>query len=140
MRKFIIAFVISASFTANAGVEKLGPWITKSEINKMTDQTDFVALNLSPDSYNKAGTDRATSLVLRCSDNKTDAYLSFNDYMGSDNPRFAPQPIQFIKTLAKHKKAIFGFEPYGSTMQVVEFDLSEIDKVVEKISQSCNWK
>ena len=84
--------------------------------------------------------------------------------MGSDNPRitvrlnggkpvksvwgggeggdsaFAPQPIQFIKTLAKHKKAIFGFEPYGSTMQVVEFDLSEIDKVVEKISQSCNWK
>ncbi|WP_252496648.1 type VI secretion system-associated protein TagO [Escherichia coli] len=130
----------------------------------MTDQTDFVALNLSPDSYNKAGTDRATSLVLRCSDNKTDAYLSFNDYMGSDNPRitvrldggkpvksawgggeggdsaFAPQPIQFIKTLAKHKKAIFGFEPYGSTMQVVEFDLSEIDKVVEKISQSCNWK
>ena len=24
---------------------------------------------------------------LRCSDNKTDAYLSFNDYMGSDNPR-----------------------------------------------------
>ncbi|MEB7910347.1 type VI secretion protein, partial [Escherichia coli] len=84
---------------------------------------DFVALNLSPDSYNKAGTDRATSLVLRCSDNKTDAYLSFNDYMGSDNPRitvrldggkpvksvwgggeggdsaFAPQPIQFIKTL-----------------------------------------
>lgn len=156
MRKFILAFVISASFTANAGVEKLGPWITKSEINKMTDQTDFVALNLSPDSYNKAGTDRATSLVLRCSDNKTDAYLSFNDYMGSDNPRitvrldggkpvksvwgggeggdsaFAPQPIQFIKTLAKHKKAIFGFEPYGSTMQVVEFDLSEIDKVVEK--------
>ncbi len=87
MRKFILAFVISASFTANAGVEKLGPWITKSEINKMTDQTDFVALNLSPDSYNKAGTDRATSLVLRCSDNKTDAYLSFNDYMGSDNPR-----------------------------------------------------
>ncbi|HDW9331973.1 TPA: hypothetical protein RM565_004938, partial [Escherichia coli] len=54
MRKFILAFVISASFTANAGVEKLGPWITKSEINKMTDQTDFVALNLSPDSYNKA--------------------------------------------------------------------------------------
>lgn len=87
MRKFILAFVISASFTANAGVEKLGPWITKSEINKMTDQTDFVALNLSPDSYNKAGTDRATSLVLRCSDNKTDAYLSFIDYMGSDNPK-----------------------------------------------------
>ncbi|EIG49442.1 hypothetical protein ESSG_01066 [Escherichia coli H730] len=40
MRKFIIAFVISASFTANAGVEKLGSWITKSEINKMTDQTE----------------------------------------------------------------------------------------------------
>ncbi|MBN6202265.1 hypothetical protein JZL84_25545, partial [Escherichia coli] len=34
------------------------------------------------DSRGGSGTDRATSLVLRCSDNKTDAYLSFNDYMG----------------------------------------------------------
>lgn len=164
MKRLILALVIGASFSANAGVEKVGSWITKSETNKMTDQTDFVALNTSPDTYNKAGSTRETTLVLRCSDNKTDVYLSFSDYMGSDSPRitmrlddgkpvkktwgggeggdaaFAPQPIQFIKELAKHKKVIFGFEPYGTTMQVVEFDLSEIDKVLENLSQACEWK
>jgi len=160
----LLALVIGTSFSANAGVEKFGSWITKSETNKMTDQTDFVAINTSPDIYNKAGSSRETSLVLRCSENKTEVYLSFSDYMGSDSPRvtirldggkpvkkawgggeggdaaFAPQPIQFIKELAKHKKVIFGFEPYGTTMQVVEFDLSETDKVMENLSQACKWK
>mgnify|MGYP001752486341 CR=1 FL=1 len=32
MRKFILAFVISASFTANAGVEKLGPWAVDNKV------------------------------------------------------------------------------------------------------------
>lgn len=165
MKRIVMAILFSCvSASASADMESLGSWVTKSETNKMTDQTDFVALNTSPDSYNKDGLTRETTLVLRCSNNKTDAYLSFHDFMGSDDPRitlrldggqptkktwngaeggdaaFAPQAVQFIKELSKHKKAIFGFEPYGSTMQVVEFDLSGIDKVAEKISTACKWK
>ncbi|EAO9733397.1 hypothetical protein BRR58_17625 [Salmonella enterica] len=164
MKRFILALIIGASFSASAGVDKFGPWIAKSETNKMTDQTDFAAINTSTDTYSKAGSTRETSLVLRCTDNKTEAYLSFSDYMGSDDPgitmrlddgkpvkrtwgggeggdaAFVPQPIGFIKELAKYKKVIFGFEPYGTTMQIVEFDLSEIDKVIENLSQACKWK
>lgn len=165
MNKIVMAIAFGClSATASADMENAGAWFMKSETNKMTDQTDFVALNRSPDSYNKDGLDRETTLVFRCSNNKTDAYLSFHDYMGIDDPRitirldggkptkktwggaeggdaaFAPQAIKFIKELSKHKKAIFGFEPYGSTMQVVEFDLTGIDQVVKKVSTACKWK
>lgn len=165
MKKIVLAVLFGyVSVAASADIEKLGSWITKSEVNKMTDQTDFVAMNISPDSYNRDGLARETTLAFRCSNNQTDAFLSFHDFMGSDDPRitlrldggkptqkiwdgaesgksaFSPQSVQFIKELSKHKKAIFGFEPYGTTMRVVEFDLSGIDKVAEKMSTVCKWK
>ena len=165
MKKVLaIAFLGLFSAAGNAGMESSGAWVTKSENNKMTDATDFVALNTSSDAYNKDGLTRETTLVLRCSSNKTEAYLSFHDFMGSDAPiitmrldggkptkktwgggeggdaAFSPQAVTFIKELSKHKKAIFGFEPYGSTMQIVEFDLTGIDKVAENLSKACKWK
>lgn len=165
MKKIAMAALLGClSTTASAEVVNIGAWSAKSETNKMTDETDYVALNTSSDTYNKDGSSRDTTLVLRCSSNKTEAYLSFDDFMGSRDPvvtlrldggkptkktwsggeggdaAFAPQAIQFIKELSKHKKAIFGFEPYGSTMQIVEFDLTGIDKVAEKLASSCKWK
>ncbi|MCK7194588.1 type VI secretion protein [Enterobacter kobei] len=165
MKKIVMAaFLGCLSATASADLESVGAWSTKTETNKMTDETDYVALNTSSDKYSKDGLSRDTTLVLRCDGNKTDAYLSFDDFMGSRDPvvtmrldggkptkktwnggeggdaAFAPQAIQLIKELSKHKKAIFGFEPYGSTMQVVEFDLTGIDKVAEKLARSCKWK
>ncbi len=165
MKKILIAALLgSLSATANADIESIGSWAAKSDTNKMTDETDYVAMNTSSDKYNKSGSSRETTLVLRCSNNKTEAYLSFNDYMGSRDPvitmrldggkptkktwggaeggdaAFSPQAVQFIKELSKHKKAVFGFEPYGSTMQIVEFDITGIDKVTEKLASSCKWK
>ncbi len=165
MKKIVMAAFLSClSATASADLESVGAWSTKTETNKMTDETDYVALNTSSDKYSKDGSSRDTTLVLRCSSNKTEAFLSFDDFMGSRDPAitmrldggkptkktwgggeggdaaFAPQSIQFIKELSKHKKAIFGFEPYGTTMQIVEFDLTGIDKVVEKLASSCKWK
>ncbi|MCD9782411.1 hypothetical protein LVR37_27055, partial [Klebsiella pneumoniae] len=53
---------------------------------------------------------------------------------------FSPKAISFIKDISSHKKMILGFEPYGSTMQVVEFDLTGADSIAKEISSSCKWK
>ncbi|WP_270993983.1 hypothetical protein [Klebsiella pneumoniae] len=53
---------------------------------------------------------------------------------------FSPKAIPFIKDISSHKKMILGFEPYGSTMQVVEFDLTGADSIAKEISSSCKWK
>ncbi len=142
----------------------VGSWYVKKKENKMTDSKDFIAVTSTKDIYTKQGIERDTSLVLRCMENETSAYLSMNDYLGNEAPRitirfddgkpkknswkaaeggdaaFSPNPVSFIKELSKHKKLIAGFEPYGSTMQIVEFDLSGIDKVADEIASSCKWK
>ncbi|MBN5380638.1 hypothetical protein JY552_04605 [Serratia marcescens] len=165
MRKVLAFIVCFACFGAAANdMQSEGSWFFKTKVNKMTDTTDMVASNATKDVYTRQGSERYTSLVLRCKENETDAYISVYDYLGSGEPRitvrfddgkpvkqtwnsseggsaaFSPNAISFIKELAKHKKVIIGFEPYGSTMQAVEFDLSGTDKVAAKIAESCNWK
>ena len=166
MKKVILFTLLAVSFSAMSddGIQKEGNWYFKSKINKMTDSTDVFAINSAKDAYTKQGLERNTSLVLRCSENKTDAYISVNDYLGSDSPTitlrfdgskparslwhageggdaaFAPNAVSFIKELSTHKNLIIGFEPYGSTMQAIEFDLSGADAMAKKISEACNWK
>lgn len=165
MKKILAFFACFACFGAGANdMQSEGAWLFKAKVNKMTDTTDMVASNATKDVYIRGGVERATILVMRCKENETDAYISVYDYLGSGDPRitvrfddgkpvkytwtsseggnsaFSPNAISFIKELTKHKKVIIGFEPYGSTMQAVEFDLSGTDKVAAKIAESCNWK
>jgi len=165
MKKVIALFLIALSFGAMAEeMQTEGSWYYKKNVNKMTDTTDVVAISSTKDIYSKDGIERRTTLVMRCKDNKTEAYLSLNDYLGNDYPKitlrfddgkpekktwsggeggdsaFATNPVAFIKEMSKHKKLIAGFEPYGLTMQAVEFDLSGADKVAQEISKACNWK
>lgn len=166
MKNTILAFFILAAPLASYGAEFVteGAWQVKKEENKMTDNTDVVAINRSSDVYMRQGIERSTSLVVRCKENKTEAYLSVSEYMGSDDPvvtirldggkpqkrtwsgaeggeaAFSSKPVAFIKEIASHKKMIVGFEPYGSTMQVVEFDLTGMDTIAKEIANACKWK
>ena len=166
MKKTTLAFFIAAMTLVSNGAEFVTEcaWQVKKEENKMTDNTDVVAINRSPDVYMRQGIERSTSMVIRCKENKTEAYLSVSEYMGSDDPvvtvrldggkpqkrtwsgaeggqaAFSPKSVTFIKEMSSHKKMIVGFEPYGSTMQVVEFDLTGIDSVAKEIASACKWK
>ncbi len=165
MRKVLAVILVTLSFGAIASdMQQEGSWYYKTKVNKMTDSTDIVAIVSTKDVYSRQGVERNTSLVMRCNENKTDAYISTTDYLGSSAPEitlrfdggkpvkkswtsaeggdaaFSPDAVSFIKELTKHKKVIIGFEPYGSTMQAVEFDLAGSDKIASEISKACNWK
>ncbi|CAH5983391.1 TPA: type VI secretion system-associated protein TagO [Klebsiella pneumoniae] len=166
MKKTILALFIVSMPLVSIAAEYVteGAWQVKKEQNKMTDNTDVVAINRSPDVYTRQGIERSTSLVIRCKENKTEAYLSVSEYMGSDDPvvtvrldggkaqkrtwsgaeggeaAFSTKPVSFIKEISSHKKMIVGFEPYGSTMQVVEFDLTGIDSIAKEVGNACKWK
>ncbi|EIY2678705.1 hypothetical protein MMK78_005601 [Raoultella planticola] len=166
MKKTILAFFIAAMPLLSNGADFVaeGTWQVKKEENKMTDKTDVVAINRSPDVYTRQGIERSTSIVIRCKENKTEAYLSVSEYLGSDDPvvtvrfdggkpqrrtwngaeggeaAFSNKAVSFIKEMSSHKKMIVGFETYGSTMQVVEFDLTGIDSIAKEISSACKWK
>ncbi|EOT7463035.1 type VI secretion system-associated protein TagO [Klebsiella pneumoniae] len=166
MKKILLALLAASIPLASHGADYVteGAWQVKKEENKMTDNTDVVAINRSSDVYMRQGIERSTSIVIRCKENKTEAYLSVSEYMGSDDPvvtvrldggkpqkrtwsgaeggeaAFSPKPVSFIKEISSHKKMIVGFEPYGVTMQVVEFDLTGIDSIAKEIASACKWK
>lgn len=164
-RVLTAAIFLMVSFSSmSADPQMEGAWFYEKSTNKMTDATEMFATTTSRDVYTRSGLDRNTTLVVRCSENKTEAYLSTDDYLGSREPfvtirfddekprrqqwvsaeggnaAFAPNAISLIRKIGSHKKLIAGFEPYGSTMQVVEFDLSGSGKIAGMIADSCGWK
>lgn len=74
MKKTILALCVAAIPLVSTGAEYVteGSWQVKKEENKMTDMTDVVAINRSPDVYMRQGIERSTSIVLRCREGKTE--------------------------------------------------------------------
>lgn len=160
MKKIIVgAFlvVVSVSAVADGDYRDEGRWMIKKESNKLTDKTDVYAM-LMPSSG--SGT-----LFLRCENNKTEAFLSVNDYLGSSygtsvttridggkpiksswvmgeggDSAFAPKAVSFIKSINGKKELIIGYSPYGKSQVIAEFDLNGIGKVAGEVSAACGWK
>ncbi|MDC9588354.1 type VI secretion system-associated protein TagO [Xenorhabdus sp. XENO-10] len=153
----VVASLLLSSSVFASNYEKLGDWSVRKEENKLTDQTDYYAI--------LPATDRDVSLVLRCQNNKTEAYLSMKDYMGGGHGSkvtlrldkgkpivqtwgmgergtslFAPKSLQLIQSLVGKKNMIVGYEPYGKSQTIAEFNIDNIDVIATSISSACNWK
>lgn len=153
----IIPLLLLSSSTLAADYERLGDWSIKKEENKLTDKTDYFAI--------LSAKDQDVSLILRCQNNSTEAFLSMEDYMGSGygskvtiradkgkpvsqtwgigeggTSLFAPKAVTFIKSLTGKSNLITGYSPYGKSQLIAEFNLEKIDTVAKEISSACNWK
>ncbi|MFB0770383.1 type VI secretion system-associated protein TagO [Proteus cibi] len=158
MKKILLISVLSLSSSVFAADhQKVGDWLVSKEENKLTDKIDYYAI--------LSAKDQDVSLVLRCQNDKTEAYLSMRDYIGSgynskvtlridkEKPLtqswgigeggtslFVPKPVSLIKSLVGKKSLISGYSPYGKTQVIAEFDLENIDTIAKEISSACNWK
>ncbi len=160
MKKVLISILLSTVplvAVAEGDYRDEGNWFIKKETNKLTDKTDVYAM-LSPSSG--SGT-----LFLRCANNKTEAFLSVDNYLGSGygtpittridggkpiksswsmgeggDAAFAPKSLVFIKSINGKKELIIGYSPYGKSQVIAEFNLNGIDKVASEISVACGWK
>lgn len=108
------------------------------------------------------------SLILRCDGNRTNLYIDTKGVVASiygefDRSRvrwriddgaptsqawqestdsqalFAPRPIAFARQLMDGESLLFEFTPYDSGPVTVKFDLSEMDNVVSRIAEACDW-
>ena len=52
---------------------------------------------------------------------------------------WAPQPIDFIKRMAKHEKLIFELDVYRGETQMVTFNISGLDAVLPDLRSVCKW-
>lgn len=156
-RLFVVLSLLLSTSAFSADYERVGDWLVNKEENKLTDKIDYYAM--------LSAKDQDVSLILRCQNNKTEAYLSMEDYMGSGygskvtirtdkgkpvsqswgigeggTSLFAPKATTFIKSLIGKKSLITGYSPYGKSQLVAEFNIENADIVAKEISSACGWK
>lgn len=103
------------------------------------------------------------TLLLRCQENKTEAIIITNDFLGmdssavtirydSDNPEklrfslstnnkglFFPSPISHIKRMVNSKKLTIRYQTYSDGSKTAIFDLTGIQDEIDTLRTACHW-
>ncbi|PHS32555.1 MAG: hypothetical protein COA92_06700 [Sulfurovum sp.] len=107
----------------------------------------------------------ATSLILRCSNNRTEVYASFSyTYMGSDGQNirmkfdnekpykkwwsgsadgtalfYGGKAIAFIKKIMQHDSLVLEVSPYSKVKSQTKFNTKNLKKIIEPLRKACHW-
>lgn len=147
-----------------------GAWIVRTDKSALDDsQSVFVSLDsttILPGQYGGSG---QPTLMLRCMENQTSAYLTMMDYFLSDIQGYGrvdyrvderkaqhanmavstdnhavgywsgKAAIPFIKTLFDGKSAVFRLTPYNESPVEFSFELSGVETATMSLREACKW-
>jgi len=143
-------------------IEGNGKWLVSAKQNPV-DDTKTVTLILSADS-GQSTIGKPVSLILRCESKKTEAYISWNNYLGSEadvltrignapavsknwglstdsQATFYPgNHIAFIKSLLQADRLVAQVTPYDESPVTAVFDLAGLSNAIKPLQETCGWK
>ena len=145
-------------------IKSKGKWILneeKSPIDDSVNVTLYVESNEPiTDKYRKKQT---PTLILRCSENTTNAFINWGMFLGSDyadvlvrldkekaktsswlistnhESIFAKKNISFIKKLMKHETLLTQITPYGENPVMTTFDIQGLKEAIKPLRKACGW-
>ncbi len=140
-----------------------GKWVISDEISEIDDSRN-VTLFLSADNEISSSYKTVTpTLILRCSENKTETYINWDMFLGSSSIKvllrhdkekaktrrwdtstdhkatFVRGNIPFIKKLLKHKKLLIKITPYSASPVTTTFDLRGLEEAIKPLRKACHW-
>ncbi|CAA6811184.1 MAG: Type VI secretion system protein VasI [uncultured Sulfurovum sp.] len=145
-------------------IEDKGKWVTTIETSAI-DDSQKVTLLLEAETPIQGNYNSSTpALILRCSENRTEAYISWGVYLGigttkvltrldkskartktwgmsTDNKAtFVPgSNTTFIKSLMGHEKLLIQTTPYGANSVMTTFQLNGLNDAVKPLRKACHW-
>ncbi len=154
-----LGLVATSSEVAVAGS---GKWKIKQNVNPI-DDTKTVVLALEADT-GQSTWGKPIVLVLRCQSNKTEIYINWNNYLGSEaqvtyrvgteqartsqwglstdsQATFYPaSAIDLIRRLVKADKLVAQVTPYSESPVTAVFDIRGLAEAVKPLQTTCGWK
>ncbi|MBY5946837.1 type VI secretion protein [Photobacterium rosenbergii] len=151
---------LSAPQTVDTGTGDVGSWYVSKDINPV-DDSQTVTLFLKADSgSNKWG--RKVAMVMRCSQNTTDMYINWGEYLGREarvltrvgsnkaitenwslstdsKASFKRKPIPMIKQMLGQSKFVAQITPYNESPVTAVFDISGLNNAIEPLRETCGW-
>jgi len=146
--------------TKPTSISGKGKWDVSVDVNPV-DDSKTVTLILNADSgKNKWG--KAIYLVARCKSNSTNAYIGWNDYLGSEanvltrvgnnkavtsrwsmstdkKATFHKKPIPFLKELLQSNKLVAQVTPYNESPVTAIFNTAGLKNAIKPLRETCAW-
>ena len=138
-----------------------GKWQTSTEVDPLNDKNVYLATLTATNGRSKW--DKPISVTVRCSDNETELFINWNDFLGSDAyttirvdkekatkanwtlstdkvAAFYPgTPIGVLKKLSGSKSLIASVTPYNESPVTAVFDTSGAEAAFADIRKGCGW-
>jgi type VI secretion system protein VasI len=144
--------------------EAKGKWRVQ-EGKSLIDDSINVYLTLVADDSVKSGYNTVTPILfVRCAENKTDVYLAWDLFLGTDETRmltrfddekaekntwsistdhkaafFRGSDVDFSKTLMKHEKLLVQITPYGENPVMATFEIRGLSDAIKPLRAACHW-
>jgi type VI secretion system protein VasI len=158
------------TITETPVIQDGGKWRVSTEISPMTDQkTVFMILDSDNDITGGYAAPGPATLILRCAEGETNAFILLNDQFLSDTQNYgwvdfrldddemdsigmrasdnnkalglwgSSSAILFIKGMLGHEKLTVRATPHNSNAVVAVFDIRGIDQVIGELRETCGW-
>jgi type VI secretion system protein VasI len=143
-------------------VEGTGKWDVRIETNPLDDTTTVMLVLLADSGTSTWG--KQVALVLRCTSNKTEAYINWREYLGSEarviwrigdedartaewslstdsKATFYPDSdITFIQQLLDADRLVAQVTPYAESPVTAIFDLTGLMNAIGPLQDECGWE
>jgi len=141
-----------------------GKWLVTESKSKIDDSvTVTLMLNSSETITTSYHQEVYPVMVLRCAENRTNAYVDWQMFLGMDSTRvltrldkqkartrtwllstdnkatFAPKNIGFIKSMFGHEKILMQLTPYGESPRMATFEIGGLKEAIKPLRKACGW-
>ena len=142
-----------------------GAWKVTTEQSPLDDTKNvYLSITANDSIHGKYGKDPIPTLLLRCKEKKTDGFINFDTFLGSDstdvtirmdkdkaqtsswsistdhNSAFIPKPLQFIKSIMNKSSMLVQVTPYGESPVMTSFDIQGLSESIKPLQEACAWK
>ena len=141
-----------------------GKWLVR-EIRSPIDDSVNVYVSITANETVKSGYNKVSpELYMRCKENETNVYLTWNLYLGSEQIKMLTRfdklkankdgwavstdyktvfligsNIEYIKKIMKHDKLLTQITPYGESPVMATFDVSGLSEAIKPLRKACHW-
>jgi type VI secretion system protein VasI len=139
-----------------------GKWSTSTTTDPLTDKSIYIAMLDASSGRGRLG--EQIGLVVRCAKNKTELYINWNSFLGTDTARvthrvgklkaethtwdvstdhtssFYPgSPVATLKEMTKNTSFVANVTPYSESPVTATFDVSGAEAAFSDIRKGCSW-
>jgi len=157
--------VAGGALTDTETPEGAGRWKLIAKTSPIDDSQNVTLLLAADEPIHSSWGTREPQLIARCQENKTEVYVAWDVFLGTDRvpvlERFDREPahtrkwgtstdhkaafypdsdVALLKKMLQHEKLLLQLTPYGESPVLASFDLQGLSAVLPTLQAACKWE